>query len=788
MKHVSRFAFVLAALWAACSSPRQGSETTGNVAGGPEDAARPPERGPVEGGGGQAGAIEAGLPASEPDLHMFANGCFALKDAQERVLKQTAKGDGYELVAGEIKDAARFFMKASDLATYLFYDPEGGYLVAEDGPLLRQTTLQSDILKVDDSYVSGAEWELQVSGKTAAGIAQYQLRHRKSGKFLVHSGLIASPSEAAALTFEPVQGCAEHPELSVDASGVVQRRTFDDGDVYGIVDTHSHILSNFGFGGGGVFHGAPFHRLGVEHALSDCEQFHGKMGRRDFFGFGFSGGAGSPNLTSLLPALITGQLGEDNHHTAGYPDFTDWPAAPVSSTHQTQYYRWLERAYLSGLRLVIQHATTNEIICDFMVGQGYQPVRYSCEDMVAVDRIIDETRAMERYIDAQAGGPGRGFFRVVETPERAREVIKDGKMAVVLGIETSNLFDCLSVPRKGGPTCNEAYVKAQLDAYHARGVRALFPVHKYDNAFSAGDGNRGFIELGNFLNSGHWSNFVLDCPADVPTVFDHGNVNFGGINEPRAQYMSKPPNNMSGFAARPILTVTPYLLRLQKGPLKGDYCQNAGLTDLGETLLREMMTRGMIIEIDHLPRRSYQRAFEMLEEYDYPAAATHGTNGFEGRLYALGGVSKSGLGRCRDPQRKGAMLRALQQRVALIKKHGGYPAEGFGLDLNGFAGAPGPRFGEQSDCKAAQQEPVTYPFQSYAGDVTFSQPQVGNRKIDFNTEGLAHIGLMPELIEDARRDAASEADLEPLFRSAEGYLRMWERAEARAKALREQAP
>jgi len=35
-----------------------------------------------------------------------------------------------------------------------------------------------------------------------------------------------------------------------------------------------------------------------------------------------------------------------------------------------------------------------------------------------------------------------------------------------------------------------------------------------------------------------------------------------------------------------------------------------------------------------------------------------------------------------------------------------------------------------------------------------------------------------------RRDGASDADLEPLFRSAEGYLRMWEKAEARGAAIR----
>ena len=52
----------------------------------------------------------------------------------------------------------------------------------------------------------------------------------------------------------------------------------------------------------------------------------------------------------------------------------------------------------------------------------------------AVDRIIDESYAMERYIDAQSGGPGLGWFRVVHTPAEARTVIAAGKLAVVLGI------------------------------------------------------------------------------------------------------------------------------------------------------------------------------------------------------------------------------------------------------------------------------------------------------------------------------------------------------------------
>ncbi|MEZ4430024.1 MAG: hypothetical protein R3A51_20285 [Nannocystaceae bacterium] len=730
------------------------------------------------GPGGSDTDTETGSTGEPPELDVygFAGGCYRLRDGDDW-LRRSGSGDAFEFTGGP-DDAARFFMKPSDLGTYLLYDEEGGYLVAEDGPLLRQTTLQSDILLLDDAYISGAEWLPETSVKDWSA---YQLRSRRSGSLLGPAGL-TDEAEAAAITFEPTTGCREHPELSLDASGAVGKTTFDDGDLYGIVDTHSHMMSNFGFGGGGIFHGAPYHRLGVEHALPSCEQFHGVKGRKDFFGYAFdTSGADGLDLTAILPDLIAGELSFDNHETEGYPTFTEWPNAHKRSTHQAQYYRWLERAYLAGLRLVIQHATTNSVICHLNVGEGYQQVRYSCNDMVAVNRSIEEAYALERYIDAHAGGPGLGWFRIVLTPAEAREVIKAGKLAVVLGIETANLFDCPITPGDGDPVCDEAYVKQQLDEYHGLGVRAIFPVHKYDNQFSPGDGDRAFIELGNFLYSGHWSNFTEeDCPSGE-SVFDKGDVFFGGLNKPRDNYLDPAPLDFSGYPDAPLMTAFEYVNEITAPPLAGEYCQKATMTGLGETLIHELMARGMIIEIDHLPRRSYDRTFELLVEADYPAAGTHGKTN-DGKIYQLGGISKTGLGRCRDPQNPGAMLDRLSDRVALIEANGGYPAEGFGFDLNGFAGAPGPRFGDDG-CAIPQEDPITYPFTSVAGDAEFSQPWVGERAIDFNTEGFVHIGMLPELIEDARGDAASDAELEPLFRSAEGYIRMWERAEERAAAL-----
>ena len=126
---------------------------------------------------------------------------------------------------------------------------------------------------------------------------------------------------------------------------------------------------------------------------------------------------------------------------------------------------------------MVQHATTQETVCQLLTSPeiGAQPLRYSCNDMVAVDRIIEETYKMERYIDAQSGGPGEGWFRIVLTPEEAREQIRAGNMAVVLGIETSDLFDCFLTARGDAKRCTEADVVAKLDDYYAPGRESSVP-------------------------------------------------------------------------------------------------------------------------------------------------------------------------------------------------------------------------------------------------------------------------------------------------------------------------
>ena len=91
---------------------------------------------------------------------------------------------------------------------------------------------------------------------------------------------------------------------------------------------------------------------------------------------------------------------------------------------------------------------------------------------------------------------------------------------------------------------------------------------------------------------------------------------------------------------------------------------------------------------------------------------------------------------------------------------------GWGADMNGFGAQGPPRGGDN---------PVTYPFKSYDGRVTFDRQKTGDRVFDINTMGVAHYGLYPDWVEDLRHVAGDQI-VKDLANGSEAYLEMWERA------------
>src|SRR6185436_9351735 len=77
---------------------------------------------------------------------------------------------------------------------------------------------------------------------------------------------------------------------------------------------------------------------------------------------------------------------------------------------------------------------------------------------------------------------------------------------------------------------------------------------------------------------------------------------------------------------------------------------------------------------------------------------------------------------------------------------------------------------------------VQYPF-TIPGFGTFDQQVTGFKAFDYNVDGLAHIGLVPDMVADLERIGVDAHYIDALFCSAEAYIRVWERADALGAGL-----
>src|SRR5256714_14485229 len=139
--------------------------------------------------------------------------------------------------------------------------------------------------------------------------------------------------------------------------------------------------------GGSVLYGGSFDRFGITEALGHDENDHGSDGSLDVTG----------NLLRSGSPVGT-------HDTHGWPTFAGWPVHDTY-THQQTYYVWLKRMWKAGLRLVVAQTVEDQPLCKI------EPLRTeSCDEMEAGKRQIARLRALQGYVDAPSGGPGRGWL------------------------------------------------------------------------------------------------------------------------------------------------------------------------------------------------------------------------------------------------------------------------------------------------------------------------------------------------------------------------------------------
>lgn len=478
----------------------------------------------------------------------------------------------------------------------------------------------------------------------------------------------------------------------------------------GFADLQVHQFADRAFGEEVLWGSA----AAADDRLGDCRPMHGPHGLLDLPGNIGRMVLGTAGWRSLL-----------GHRTAGAPGFPDWPAWS-DVTHQAAPLSALRRAVDGGLRLMVMAAVNNELLARLMRGADHR-------DMPAVDRQLQAAKDFETIVDRAAGGPGRGWYRIAYSPAEARRIVLDGNLAVVLAIEVDDLFGSVL-----GDDPTPAALAAEVDRYHALGVRHILPIHLSDCRFGGAAFAMGL----------HWSR------------------NSGWVSR------ANPPGSL------PVWRMTT-AVRPGGYDYRAGHCNKRGLSPLGTELIRLLMARGIMIDIDHASAASRQDILRLTAAADYPVIAGHAE---------LLGAARPGI-------RSERML--TDDELAAVARHGGMigpvlrqtspagPAQGtaaafaaayryacdrmpgrpvaFGTDLNGFAGLPRPGGGPA----------LTYPFPAPVTGLPMGRSRLGTQDYELGRDGVAHIGMLPDLVASL---GLSAAELDPLLSSASGYVAAWERA------------
>jgi microsomal dipeptidase-like Zn-dependent dipeptidase len=198
----------------------------------------------------------------------------------------------------------------------------------------------------------------------------------------------------------------------------------------------------------------------------------------------------------------------DRHPNDGQ-NHASWPSWD-SVAHQQVYVDWLKRAYDGGLRLMIMSALNNETLCRLL------PNGTPCDDMTSVNAQLAEAKAMDNV-------SAYGFYEIVYTAAQARATIGAGRMAVVLSVEASDIF-------------NGADPIGTLVGLYNNGVRTLQPMHQFngklggvafhDEVIAAMQiiKNAGNGELHYLCKSFSGNGSYAPCNAKI------GNINYKGLS------------------------------------------------------------------------------------------------------------------------------------------------------------------------------------------------------------------------------------------------------------------
>lgn len=430
--------------------------------------------------------------------------------------------------------------------------------------------------------------------------------------------------------------------------------------------------------------------------------------------------------------------GRDNG--VGYPSFRDWPKWN-DITHQKMWVDWVRRAYDGGERVLVALAMNNKTIADGVAGPGDGPT----DDKASAELQIAEIRGFVKRHD--------DFMEIAMSPADLRRIVAANKMAIILGMEVDNIgnFNKVNVTPEG--------VRQEIRRLYLNGIRYIFPVHLIDNKFGGTAIYTDVFNNSNYREFGDFWKIECGAPDDHLTHYYQSDSDNFGLAVAKASKLD------TDVMRRP-----PDTAPLKCEAKKLGHKNSRKLQPLGIVAIDEMMNLGMLIDIDHMSQHTAEGALRQAEgvQGGYPLVSGHNNfrdiDGNENtrtddqlrRIGMLGGMF--GLGS------DTVDARDYVPRYARASGLVGAGRVSFGSDLNGLVKGPPARFGSN----------IYTPF--------FPMSQTGDKKWDYNTEGVAHYGMLADFLRDMSTLGPEGSKLKAdIMKNAEMFARMWEKAEKFSK-------
>ena len=316
-----------------------------------------------------ARALFLAAPAQADDSrYALANGC-------------------YELTSGGQKVAGPFRMKATALGSYMLYTTDQDFFAASrrrrgrDGRRARGPTADWTV-----DGTTGA-FTLTVGGaKLAATDGKLVRRRRKPFGF----------AEAA--------GCAVFPESEVGVEGAPSKGTSPWGDRRRL-PRRAHALDGLR---------VPRRPGALRPAVGPLR--HHRRARPT-----------APTTRSRAARATCSRprsAGRRPTTPTGWPTFSYWPN--YCSADPRGHLLQVGRAGLARRAAAVRQPLRRQRRA--VQGLTRCKDKPDCNEMDTVRLEMQRLRELQDYVDAQNGGPGKGWFRIVTTPFEARKVIASGKL------------------------------------------------------------------------------------------------------------------------------------------------------------------------------------------------------------------------------------------------------------------------------------------------------------------------------------------------------------------------